>query len=370
MSSALDNIFNIVNQNKGKVVNANVFHKNREKLNVSKSAIYTYICKLHKNGILTRVKRQFYLVNRGLKEHEKKFMRYTPQQLKKMPSTKPTKKQIPSQSSSEIVKSYFKKSEEYDLTKGLPYGAVIKISKELNLPKKEVTNTILSIRRGLSVNINRKSESISKPTTNRLVKIFEKFGVERQAPNQNRSSSNKIIHALEHLIPAGGAGLLIGTPTPFATSPRANNNLLLTDEFEIAIALKMKCQYLPTIVVGNLISPEKATIKGEFWKSNNSTCNCDVIVDLVNRDSYTRYVTQVAEKHPLSKVVLVTSGVWKCCHRIHKKYGFNFDFQAPSKYLTSIYPNLHILAMVMGDRRRPFQFDVHYLHNGEDIVIE
>jgi len=257
------------------------------------------------------------------------------------------------------------KTNNYDLTKRLPIGVLDHIVIKTGLQKNRVKTAILSIKRKNGIRIQ-KRKNIEKPQTNILVKKFQKFNVERLLPNQNKVSSEKILRTLIKL-PLGGAGMIIGTSTPFAVSPNCKNNLLLTDELDIAIGLKMTCAHLPRIVVGNLISPEKAKIKGMFWKSINSTCNCDVIVDRVDRDSYTHHVTKLSENHSIAKVVLITSGVWSCCAPIKKKYGHDFNFQSPSLYLSSIYDNLHILAMVMYGQGC---FKVHYVHRGNETVIK
>lgn len=267
---------------------------------------------------------------------------------------------------SAIVEKYLNNHKEYDLSKRLPSGTTFKIAEAIGMPQEKVANAISIIKHRRGLRSRQKVIAIKKPTTNCLVDMFHPLNVERQAPNLNRISSDKILHALMNDIPKGGSGLLIGTPTPFATSPNPKNNLLLTDELEIAVVLRLTCDVDPTIVVGNSISPDKADMKGHFWKNNNSTNTSDVIVDRVDRDSYTRYITKMVEQHSLTKVVLVTSGVWSCAYAARKKYDQEFNFKDPSHYLTSVYPNLHILAMVKFHNI----FKVHHLHNGEERIIE
>jgi len=266
-------------------------------------------------------------------------------------------------SNSYIVKQYLS-SNNYDLTKRLPSGSIDEIVRSTGLTKSQVKNAIHIIKRKNGLRII-KTSSIKKSPTNNLVKLFKKFGIERQSPNQNRIASDTI---LKHLmtIPFGGIGLLIGTATPFAVSNTSNNDLLLTDELDIAITLRTTCHFTPpVIVIGNLISPEKAKLKGEFWRNNNSTCNSKIIVGPVDRDYYTMHITRLVEKHSLVKVVLMTSGVWKFSKPSRKKYGHDFNFRSPSLALTKIYPNLHILALVMSANI----FKVHHVNKGIETVL-
>lgn len=263
-----------------------------------------------------------------------------------------------------IVEQYLK-DHNYNLTKRLKFGEKDKIAHALGIESKKVRNAIQIIKHKNGIRVQ-KSKSIKKPSVNNLVQKFKGFDIIRRSPNQNRISSDNILKALMNDIPKGGAGMMIGTPTPFAISTNPKNDLLLTDELEIAIALRLTCGVVPSIVVGNLVSPDKAKVKGLFWKNINSTNNSDITVGRVDRDSYTYHVTKMAEEHSLAKVVLITSGVWSCSKPTQMKYGHDFNFKSPSMFLSGIYPNLHILAMVMHGNL----FKVHYVHNGKETIIE
>jgi len=262
-----------------------------------------------------------------------------------------------------IVEKYLNDN-NYNLTKRLPLGSLEQIAKDLKLKKTQVQDSLKVVKKRKGIQV-RNSNTITKPSVNNLVRVFKNFGVERKSPNRNRISSDIICRTLIHDIPNGGVSMMIGTATPFAISPNPKNNCLLTDELEIAAILRHTCDKDPIIIVGNLISPEKAEIKGKFWKNINTTCNCDIIVDRVDRDSFTNHVTKLAEPNLPAKVVLVTSGVWSCCKPTRRKYGYDFNYQSPSLYLSTVYPNLHILAMVMHANI----FKVHYINNGKEIVL-
>jgi hypothetical protein len=206
------------------------------------------------------------------------------------------------------------------------------------------------------------NEKLKRETQNDLVSMVRTLNVIRKMPNQNRAASTKIINALHHKLPPGGASLLIGTPTPFAVSDNSKNNCLLTDELEVAIALNMTTDpdIKPVIIIGDLVTPDRAYTKGQMWLHNNTTNSWPISVGPVDRNSLSRHIVRLVEKHPLLKVVMVTSGVLDCCSHTKKKYGQDFNFRSPCEYLVSVYPNLHILTMVLVNGN---QFQVRYLHN-------
>lgn len=262
-----------------------------------------------------------------------------------------------------IVEGYLD-AHNYNLTKRFPNGSLDQIAKDLSIDKNQLKDSLKVIKKKKGIML-RKTNTVIKPPVNNLVEVFTQFKIERKSPNQNRISSDIMCRALVHDIPKGGVSMMIGTATPFAISPNPKNNCLLTDELDIASTLRFTCDKDPIIIVGNLISPEKAETKGKFWKNINSTCNSVVIVGRVDRDSFTRHVTNLAEPNLLAKVVLITSGVWPCSKPTRRKYGYDFNYQAPSLYLSTVYPNLHILAMVMHGNL----FKVHYVHNGKETVL-
>ena len=250
----------------------------------------------------------------------------------------------------------------------LPRKTVPMLAEHYGVSKNHIRYALKAIKKDTGVVGRMESSELKKEKDNEFVTMFRTLNIVRQMPNANRASSTKIIDTLQNRIPHGGAGLLIGTPTPFAVSDYCKNNELLTDELEIAIALNMTTDknIVPTIVVGNLISPEKAQVKGQLWLKNNSTGSWPIIVGRVDRNSYTKHVVTMVEKHHLTKVVLVTSGVWNCSKPTWNKYHQDFDFKSPSEYLVTEYPNLHIIAMVMNNG---MVFNVKHLHNGTEVTL-
>ena len=108
--------------------------------------------------------------------------------------------------------------------------------------------------------------------------------ITRDSPNKERTACDKIIQLINNELPRGGASMIIGTPIAFCVSRMSSNNMLLTDNMEVAVALKFTTDVLPTIVIGDLIDPVKAHKKSADWRSNNSTSNFTIIVDGVDRN--------------------------------------------------------------------------------------
>lgn len=246
----------------------------------------------------------------------------------------------------------------------LPKGTIDKFSSQYGISIHHARYLFKRTRKQMGILIKKQDETLKKEKGNKLVTMVRSLDVIRKLPNQNRYASSTIINALQNELPPGGSGLFIGTPTPFAVSDNTKNNCLLTDELEVAIALNMTTSpsIKPTIVIGNLITPDRAQIKGQMWLNNNSTNDWPIIVAPVDRNAYLRYIVRMVEQHSLTKVVLMTSGIWECCKKSRKKYGHDFNFKSPSEYLISVYPNLHILAMVMVNGN---QFKILHLHNGK-----
>jgi len=185
--------------------------------------------------------------------------------------------------------------------------------------------------------------------------------ITRKLANHNRVSSTKMRNALQFKIPHGGSGLIAGTQTPFAASDNRRNNMILTDELEVAIAMDMFTDETPKIIQGNSVSPVKAHKKALMWERNNSTSHFNIEVGPVDSVGLTQHIVTMVEKHPLTKVALITGGQYQCCESTWKKYKQNFDFKTPCERLTAYYPMLHIMVMVFTGRN----FKVLYLHNGK-----
>ncbi|MGD2072379.1 MAG: hypothetical protein PVG65_02695 [Candidatus Thorarchaeota archaeon] len=264
--------------------------------------------------------------------------------------------------------------ENYDLSKRLPYGSAPKIAVRLDTTPKSVLSLIGTIRKNTGIKapaLNR-----NKPTSTKIpfIDYLLENNFDRKMPRQSRAAYDKIIYAILDFdkIPRGGAGLLIGTPEPFsATTHERYHNALLVDELEVGSYLNRTTDKdIPlTIVIGNLFhGGEQAKLKAKLWRNNNITSGSTILVEPVDRNSYTHHVDTLAQKHPLSKVILIGSGVWKCSESSRLKYGgHDFNFKDPSEYLTKIHRNLHILALTM--ERGSYDFDVRYLHDGKQEIL-
>lgn len=261
---------------------------------------------------------------------------------------------------------------KYDFNCYLPYGIVPEIIKDTGESIQNIRYALKLIKKERGIILTRKKELVSGEVVKAIKTPLYDYCIEnkliRSSPTET-SACNTIIHALQNIVPKGGSALLIGTPTPFCASDNCKNNMMIIDNLEVAIELINTTSVPPTIVVGNAINPVKAQLKGDHWKSNTSTNICDIRVDRVDRNTFTRYVTLHVEKSPLCKVVLLTSGVWNCSPGTKRKHnGLDMNYKEPSEYLTSVYPNLHILAMVRQSRR--FDLDVRYLHNGSNEILK
>jgi hypothetical protein len=182
----------------------------------------------------------------------------------------------------------------------------------------------------------------------------------------------KIIMSILMALPLGGSGLLIGTPTALCVHSHAKSKQLVTDNYVVAMVLKVTTLFRPlTIVIGNAVNPLKAQVKADHWKSCDMTSDSEIILDKVGRDAFSRHVSVFAEKNDIAKVILMTSGLWNCSPRNKKKYaeyGIEPNFKDPSEYLTSVYKNLHIIALTK--EGSSFDFSVRYLHNGINKIIK
>lgn len=271
------------------------------------------------------------------------------------------------------VKNYVEKvinEKNYDLKEQLPVGLASDLANNLGVPCYDITYIIHHMRKRRGIRVKKhyitKKTSITDIQTHLLEK--ELF---RNAPNKEVGACETIVNALLDELPRGGVGMMIGTPTTFCASDKMNNNMIITDNLEVAIMLKATTRFPLKIVIGNAINPEKAKLKAIHWRSNNSTNNSDIKLDRVDRNSFTRHVTALAKRYSLCKVILMTSGVWSYCKNTQKKYEkYNIDmnYETPSKILTAKYKNLHILAMTT--EPNVLGFCVRYLHNGKNEIIK
>ena len=360
MSEAVDFIQSVINNNVGKIISSKKFYS--PDIIVSKAVVTCYISNLHTNGITEKVDYGVYKILRFIDNDERKYIMYTPNKLKEHATRIiPIR---PSQGSK--IRKHLKEN-NYDLTKRMPYGSFSTIANELGVLQSQVKSTVGYIKKKSKIVVPL-SIAVKKPKVNLLAEMFKPFGMGRELPNHNRAASDKIIYALENILPKGGGGLFLGTPTPFATSNHPKNNMFLLDELEVASILKLKCETPPVILIGDLVNPEKAQLKADWWKGNNITCNFEVIVGPVDRDSYNGKISEMVNESPLLKVVFMASGSWVCCKDTKKKYGQDFNFKSPSEYLykKGRHPNLHLLAMVWNGT----EFDILYLNNGNISKIK
>jgi hypothetical protein len=203
----------------------------------------------------------------------------------------------------------------------------------------------------------------------------------RMMPRQENIVCTTIELALMDMLPRGGRALLIGTPTPFSACPiNGKYELTCDDNLAVARMLRNTTEVPGIIVIGNGIDKEKALLKAQEFKSLGSTYNFEIILDVVDSDTFRYYVeflarTQEAENKP-AKVVLLNSGVFKNSDSTYRRYqekfpglNLNLDFETPSIVLTKQYKNLHILAMARGIESNPNIFSLLYIHHGIiDIV--
>jgi len=254
----------------------------------------------------------------------------------------------------------------YDLKKRLPYGFVFEMAKQTGKSTANVQKTIQVIRASKGIVVQKKKKIILSRENGFHSSCLDNNFI-RSSPSKEAFACKLIIKQLR-ILPEGGAGMLIGTPTPFCIShhPKYNKHIL-DDNLEVAHILKYTTDHL-TIVIGNGIDKAKAEAKADLWKRLFSFSNADIKIESVNRDSYTRLLTIMSERNSLCKIVLMTSGSWGQSKKILDKYNWiDTNFKTPSEYLTSIYPNLHILAMTVG---AGYIFGVKYLHNGINKNVE
>lgn len=246
----------------------------------------------------------------------------------------------------------------------LPYGVLTKMSRDLGKPPGVINYAYRRLKKENRIVTSKRStiiRTIRTPIYNACIE---------QDLLRNSNQEGKPCHIISNYIcnylPRGGYGLLIGTPTAFCASKNCSNNMIQVDNLIIAAMLEHTTIVSPTIVIGSALDAEKARKKADDWKSNNATNKCKVITDKVDRDSFSHYVTTLAGKSLICKVVLLTSGNWEGTTSKSSR-GLDLNFKDPSLYLTSIFPKLHILALVRDEINRGFK--AMYLNNGNCGVL-
>ena len=262
--------------------------------------------------------------------------------------------------------------ESFDLRKRLPHKSYGAIQKETGLDYSQIHQTVVRIRKGLGIKVNKADLESGNPLIlhkdrNTIINMCRDNNLTRKLANKERESCDLICKALMNYLPKGGAGMLIGTPTMFCANNTPNNNLLLTDNFEVASILKWTTAVPMNIVIGDAVDWKKASLKAYHWTRNNTTNRCRITTAPVTAETFEGYIESLVWCLPLVKVVLMTSGVWKCCKTTRRKYDFNFNFRAPAKRLTKKHKNLHILAMTYDGSRH---FNVRWLRHGKDTLVK
>lgn len=261
-----------------------------------------------------------------------------------------------------ILSSYLLEH-SHDLS-DLPYGFAPQASKDLDINVTSIRYAIKRLRKERGI-IKNPPKEISIDRTTDIQDCLLSNGLIRSS-NKEGIACDIIIQTLLKRIPWGGSGMLIGTPTAFCASPHQTNKRIITDNYAVALALQWTTIHPLEIVVGNAIDEEKAKLKASHWKSIDML-NPKVTLDIVDRDSFSYYVTKFALKSEVSKVILLTSGPWSCSRSTMKKRGLESKFDSPSQFLTKKFRNLHILAMCMD--RNGMGFHVKYLHNCNEEII-
>lgn len=275
--------------------------------------------------------------------------------------------------STQVVQSTIEKhvnDNKMDLRQRLPRGSIPEMIKLYGFSKYDITYALSKIKRSKGYRVQ-SSGTVSKTVTSDLQTYCLNNELYRSS-NDEVTACNKIIAAMNLLLPRGGKGMLIGTPTAFCASRNTNNNLFITDNLEVATILKFTTDEPITIIVGNAVNPAKAMLKAQHWKSNSITKNSNVYVNRVDSFSYQHYVSNFASGGDLCKVILLTSGIWKDSKkskwkREKKGIYLNLDYETPSILLTNMYPNLHILAIT---KEVNHSFSVRYLNDGENSLLK
>ena len=252
----------------------------------------------------------------------------------------------------------------YDLKRRMPRGSISKLSKKFNIKDKQLIYMIGRLRQESKVLIqnNQQSKTVDFLEFQKVCRNNNFIRLSKQETRACETISKFIMDKL----PRGGNSLLIGTPTALCAGiSKTFNKKIAADNLMVAHVMRLTSDSL-TIAIGSGVDEEKAAKKAAVWKSLTELENPEVITECINRDSYTRLVTRAMEKYSLCKVVLLTSGLWEGSASSRSKYKFDTNFQTPSKHLTNIYPNLHILALT---KHLLYKFSVKYVHKGTEHLI-
>jgi len=250
---------------------------------------------------------------------------------------------------------------QYDLSGRLPRKILIDIATQLGVKKYKVAYAINQLRRESPLEFKKAQMN----TSNAFHESCKTYGFMR-ANKKETNACDAINDYLMHVLPAGGYGMLAGTPTPFCASlHKKNHHTIITDNLEVAIIMKKTCDQLG-ILIGNAVKPEKAQFKADTWVRISSMKRAEILIGPVNSESIARKVEALAKKYPLCKVVFLTSGTWTSSRRSRRKYSFNVNFRDPLLKISARYPGLHVLAMTMSSL---VHFNVQYLYKGIEQTI-
>lgn len=252
----------------------------------------------------------------------------------------------------------------YNLTKRIPYGDIRKIADIAGCTETQARRAADYYRERKRLYIQ-KDQSVIKCESNILLKSLRDTDQLRPAQLEGDCIETMKKQAMD-MLPRGGECLVIGTPTSLcAVKHPSYSQMLIDDESSMVHILLPTCDHL-TMVIGNGVNPLKAKHKADNWVRMYTMRKSKVFLDRVDSYSYTRWVSILADKHSILKVFLLTSGSWNGSKYSLNKYGLNVDFKSPSIYLTSVYSNLHILALKASGSHK---FEVMYVHNGIEKTL-
>lgn len=196
-----------------------------------------------------------------------------------------------------------------------------------------------------------------------LYHYCEKYEIFRGSQRET-IACEAIVGLMRYVLPRANNSLVIGTPTPACImSNKSNAKTIIDDNKRVVIEAKESSDNI-YMVIGNAVDVEKAKAKKFLWNNEQSTRNIPITLDRVDSESFHRYVTGLASKSGICRVVLLTSGSWIGDPRTCRKYGMDLNFRSPSINLTKLFPNLHIVAMAR--TKRNFGFDIVYVQGGRE----
>lgn len=258
---------------------------------------------------------------------------------------------------SKVGRTKYKYVIRQNISKHLVENVAKQISKEVYKSKK---------RRGKQV-ILKTSPSVHD-AMDQKIEEFKQYLLDnsqvRDMPTKEANACKRIVDVVNNVLPPGGSGMMIGTQAPFSVSTVSTYPYVSSDNLEVALSVRSTTDVPPVMIIGSGVSEEKALFKVGMWSVLNSTKDFKYIVSVVDRVSFTHFVTKEAEKDrtALLKVILMASGPWKGDPQTLKRRELDLNFKNPSEFLTQQYPNLHIVAMVMDAACRGFI--VRHIHRG------